>query len=152
MARLDQEAKGDQRDPEGREDQGEQQANQELRGHQEVTALPDLQERGGCLDLKELTVSPDQRDLPDPQERMDCPDTLAREEKLVSKERWVHLAVLELLVLRVHRERPAPWESVATQDPQGPPVSRDCPAPQGRRVPRETQVLQEAPERTDPQD
>jgi len=117
-----------------------------------VTGLPDLLERGGCQGRRELTVSLDQRDLPDPQERMDCPDTLGREEKSVSKERWVVLAVLELLALRVHQERPAPWESVATQDPQVPPVSRDCPARQGRRAPRETQVPQEAPVRTDPQD
>lgn len=151
-ARLDQEAKEDQRVLEGREDQGVQQANQELREHQEVTAHLDLLERGGCLDLRELTVSPDQRDLPDPQERMDCPDTLGREEKSVSKERWVVLAVLELLALRVHQERPAPWESVAIQDHQVPLVSRDCPAPQGRRAPRETQVPQEALVRTDPQD
>lgn len=75
-----------------------------------------LLERGVCQDLREPMVSLDQRDLLDHQERMACQDILDREEKLVSKVKWVHLGLLELLDLRAHRERPAPWASVAIPD------------------------------------
>lgn len=152
MASQGQEDKEDQRAPEGREDQGARLGNQELREHQEVMALLVPPERGDCLGLREPTVSPDQRDLPDHQERTDCPDTLDREEKLVSKARWVHLGLLELLDLRVHQERPVPWASVVTLDPQVPPESRDFLVPQGRKAPKETPDPQEALARTDPQD
>lgn len=148
----DQEDKEDQRVPEGREDRGAQPGNQEQRELQEAMALLVLLERGDCLDLKEPTVSPDQRDLLDHQERTGCPDILGREEKLVSKVKWVHLGLPESLDLRVHQEKLAPWASVATPDPQVHLESRDCLVPQGRRALRETLDPQEAQVKTGPQD
>lgn len=145
------EDKEDQRAPEGREDRGARLGNQEQRELLEAMALLVLLERGDCPDLREPTVSPDQRDLPDHQERMGCLDTLGREEKLVSKVKWVHLGLLESLDLRVHQERPAPWASAATPDPQVHLESRDFLVPQGRRAPRETLAPPEAPVKTDPQ-
>lgn len=145
LANQDQEDKEDQRAPEGREDQGVQLANQGLRELLEVMALLVLLERGDCPALREPMVSPDQRDLRDHQERMGCLDILGREEKLVSKVKWVHLDLLELLDLRVHQERPAPWVSVAIPDPQVHLESRDFLVPLGRRAPRETLDPQEAP-------
>lgn len=152
LEKQDQEDKEDQRAPEGREDQGAQLGNQEQREHLEVMALLVPLERGDCPDLREPTVSPDQRDLLDHQERMDCLDILAREEKLVSKVKWVHLGLQELLDLRVHQERPVQWASVAIPDPQVHLESRDFLVPQGRRAPRETLDPQEAPVKTDLQD
>lgn len=152
MANQDQEDKEDQRAPEDREDRGARPANQEQRERREATALTVLLERGDCPDLREPTVSPDQRDLLDHQERTGCPDTLDREEKLVSKVNWVHLGLLESLGLRVHQERPAPWASAATQDPQVHLESRDFLVPQGRKAPRETPDPPEAPVKTDPRD
>jgi len=152
QANQGQEDKEDQRVPEGREDQGAPPGNQEQRELQEVMALLVLLERGDCPDLKEPTVSPDQKDLLDHQERMDCPDTLDREEKLVSKVRWVHLGLLESLDLRVHLEKLAPWASAATPDPQVHLESRDFLVPQGRRAPRETLDPQEAQVKMGPQD
>lgn len=152
MASPDQEDKEDQRDPGVREDPGDQQENQEPRVHREVTDLQVVQERGDCPGLKEPMASPDQRDLPDLQEKMGFPDTLAREEKLGSKARLVHLGLLEWLDLRVPLERLAPWASVATLDPRVHQESRACLAPLVKRAPRETQVLLAAQERTDPMD
>lgn len=152
VANQDQEDKEDQRAPEGREDRGARRGNPEQRELQEVTALMVLLERGDCPDLREPMVSLDQRDLRDHQERTGCLDTLDREEKLVSKVKWVHLDLLESLDLRVHQERPAQWASVATPDPQVHLESRDFLVPQGRRAPRETLDPPEAPAKTDPQD
>lgn len=151
-AKQDQEVKEDQRVPEGREDQEAQPENQEQRELQEVMALLVLPERGDCLGLREPTDSPGQRDLLDHQERMDCLDTLDREEKLVSKARWVHLGLLEWSDLRVHQERLAPWVSVATPDPQVHLESRDFPVTQERREPKEIPVPLEALVKTAPQD
>lgn len=95
LENQDQEDKEDQRAPEAREDQGEQLGNQEQRELQEVMALLVLLARGDYLGLREPMASPDQRDLLDHQERMGCLDTPAREEKLVSKVKWVHLGLLE---------------------------------------------------------
>lgn len=152
LANQDQEDKEDQRAPEGREDRGALLGNQEQRELQEVMALMVLPERGDCPGLRELMVSPDQRDLLDHQERMDCLDTLDREEKLVSKVKWVHLGLLESLDLRVHQERPAPWASAATLVPQVHLESRGFLVPQERRAPRETLDPLEAPVKTGPQD
>lgn len=58
-------------------------------------ALLVLQARGDCLGLKEPTVSLDQKDLLGLQEKMVCPGILDREEKSVSKARWVLLGLLE---------------------------------------------------------
>lgn len=69
---------------------------------------------------------------------MDFPDTLDREEKLVSKVRWAPPDHPALSDLRVHQERPAPWASAATPDPQVHLESKDFQAPLGRRAPRET--------------
>lgn len=113
QVREDREAR---RAPEGREDRGGPRGNQEQREPQEVMDLMVLLERGDCQDLREPMVSPDQRDLLDHQERMACQDIPDREEKLVSKVKWVHLGLLELLDLRAHQERPAPWASVAIPD------------------------------------
>lgn len=152
VANLDQEDKEDQRAPEDREDRGARLGNQEQRELLEVTALLVLLERGDCPDLREPMVSPDQRDLLDHQERMDCLDTPAREEKLVSKVKWVHLGLLESLDLRVHQERPAPWASAATPVPQVHLESRDFLVHQERRAPRETLAPPEALAKTDHQD
>lgn len=111
-----------------------------------------LLERGVSQGLKEPTVSPDQKDPLDPQERTDCRDTLGREEKLVSKGRWDHLGLLELLDLRVHQERLALWASVATPDPQAHLESRDFLVHQARRELREILDPQEALARTAPLD
>lgn len=146
------EDKEDQRGPEDREDRGAPLGNQEQRELLEATALLVLLERGDCPDLREPTVSPDRRDLLDHQERTGCPDTLGREEKLVSKVKWVHLGLLVSLDLRVLQERPAPWESVATPDPQVHQESRDFLVPQERKAPRETLDPPEALVKTDPQD
>lgn len=152
LAKQDQEDKEDQRGPEGREDQEARLGNQEQRELQEVMALMVLPERGDCLGLREPTVSPDQRDLLDHQERTGCLDTPDREEKLVSKVKWVHLGLLESLDLRVHQERPAPWASAATLDHQVHLESRDFLVLQGKRAPRETLDPPEAPAKTGPQD
>lgn len=152
VANQDQEDKEDQRVPEAREDRGARRGNPAQRELQEVTALMVLLGRGDCPDLRELMVSPDQRDLRDHQEKTGCLDTLAREEKLVSKVKWVHLDLLESSDLRVHQERPAPSASVATPDPQVHLESRDSLVPQGRRAPRETLDPPEAPAKTGPQD
>lgn len=117
-----------------------------------MMALPVLLERGDCPGLREPMVSPDQRDLLGHQERTGCLDTLDREEKLVSKVKWVHLGLLESLDLRVHQERPAPWASVDTPDLQVHLESRDFLVPQGRRAPRETLDPPEAPVKTGHQD
>lgn len=53
---------------------------------------------------------------------------------------------------RVHQERPAPWASAATPDPQVHPESRDFLVHQERRAPRETLAPPEALAKTDPQD
>lgn len=151
-ANQDQEDNEDQRAPEGREDRGARLAKLEQRELQEVTALLVLLERGDCPDLREPMASPDQRDPLDHQERTGCPDTLAKEEKLVSKVKWVHLGLLESLDLRVLQERPAPWVSVAILDPQVHLESRDFLVPQGRRAPRETLDPPEDPVKTDHQD
>lgn len=143
--------KEDQRAPEGSEDRGAQQENQEQRGLQEVMDLLVLLERGVCPGLREPTVSPDQKDLLDLQERTDCPDILDREEKLVSKVKWVHLDLLESWDLRVHLERPAPWVSAATLDPQVHLASRGFLVPQGKKVLKETLVLLEGLVKTDHQ-
>lgn len=137
VVKQGQEDKEDQRAPEDREDRGAPLGNQEQRELQEVMVLLVLLERGDCPDLREPMVSPDQRDLLDLQERTGCLDTPGREEKLVSKVKWVHLGLLESLDLRVHRERPVPWASAATPDPQVHLESRDFLVPQERRVPRE---------------
>lgn len=152
VANQDQEDKEDQRVPEGREDQGARLGNQEQRELQAVMALLVLLERGDCPDLREPMASPDQRDLLDHQERTGCLDTLDREEKLVSKVKWVPLGLLESLDLRVHQERLAPWASVATPDPQVHLESRDFLVPQERRAPRETLDPPEALVKMDPQD
>lgn len=152
LANQGQEDKEDQRAPEGREDQGARLGSQEQRDLLEVMALLVLLERGDCPDLREPVVSPDQRDLLDHQERTDCLDTLGREEKLVSKVKWVHLDLLESLDLRVHQERLAPWASAATPDPQVHLESRDFLVPLGRKAPRETLDPPEALVKTGPQD
>lgn len=152
LANQDQGDKGDPRVPEVREDRGAQPENLEPRERQEVTAHMDLLERGDCLGLREPTVSPDLKDLQDLLERTDCLDTLAREEKLVSKVKWVHLGLLEWLDLRDPQERLAPWESAATLDHQDPPESRDSLVPQERRAPKETPDHLEALAKMDPQD
>lgn len=150
--KLDQEDKEDQRVLEAREDHGAQPEKQEQRERQEVMALLVLLERGDCLGLREPMVSPDQRDRLDHQEKTVCLDILAREEKLVSKARWVHLALLELSDLRVHQERLAPWVSAATPDPQARLESRGFLVPQERRAPREIQVPLEVLAKMDPPD
>lgn len=53
---------------------------------------------------------------------------------------------------RVHQERPAPWASAATLDPQVHPESRDFLVHQERRAPRETLDPPEALAKTDHQD
>lgn len=152
MAKLDQGDKEDQQDREDREAQGEQLENQEQREHQAVMAHLVLQERGGCLGLKEPMVSLGQKDLLDLQEKMVCLDILDREEKSVSKGRWVLLDLLELSDLRVHLERLAPWENGATPDHQAPPESRVFLVTLEKKAPKETQVPPEVLARTDPQD
>lgn len=147
-----QEDREDQRAPEDREGQGVQLGSQEQRELQEAMALLVLLERGDCPDLREPMVSLDQKDLLDHQERTDCLDTQDREEKLVSKVKWVHLDLLELLDLRVHQERPAPWASVDTPDPQVHLESRDFLVPLERRAQRETLDLLEALAKMDPLD
>lgn len=137
VAKQAQEDKEDQRAPEDKEDRGALLENQEQRELQEVMALLVLPERGDCPGLREPTVSQDQKDPLDPQERTGCLDILGREEKWVSKVKWVHLGLLELLDLRVLQERPAPWVSVAIPDPQVPLESRGFLVPQERRVPKE---------------
>lgn len=133
-----QEDKEAQRAPEGRGGRGAPQGKQEQREPQEAMVLLVLLGRGDCQDLREPMVSPDQRDLLDHQERMGCQDILDREEKLVSRVKWVHLGLLVLLDLRVHQERLAPWVSVAILDPQVHLVSRVSLVPQGKRAPRAT--------------
>lgn len=150
-AKLDPGDKEDQRAPEGSEGRGAPQENQEQRGLQEVTVLLVLLERGDCPGPREPMVSPDQKDPLAPQERTDCLDTLDREEKLVSKVKWVHLDHLESWDLRVHLERPAPWVSVATPDPLVHLESRDYLVPQGKKVLKETLDLLEDLVRTDHQ-
>lgn len=108
----------DQRVHEVKEDHEVQLASQEQREHQEVMVLQAHQERGDCQDLREPMVSLDPKAPLDLQERTDCPGTLDREEKLVSKAKWVHLGLLVSLDLRGHLERPAQWASVATPDHQ----------------------------------
>lgn len=152
VAKQDQEDKEDQRAHEDREVLEGQLENQAQREHQEVMALLVLLERGDCQGLREPTVSQDPRDLLDHQERTGCLDTLARGEKLDSKVKWDHLGLLELLDLRVHQERPAPWANVATPDPLVHLESRDFLVPQGRRAPKETPDLLEAPVKMGPQD
>lgn len=53
---------------------------------------------------------------------------------------------------RVHQERPAPWASAATLDPQVHLESRDFLVPQAKRAPRETLDPLEASVKTVPQD
>lgn len=143
LAKLDQEDKEDQRDREAREARGEQLESLEQRELQAVMALLVLLVRGDCLDLKEPMVSLDQKDLLGLLGKMDFLDILDREEKLVSKGRWVHLVPLGLLDLRVHLERLAPWESGDIPDPQGPLESRVFLAPLEKKEPKEIQVLLE---------
>lgn len=117
-----------------------------------MMALMVLQERGDCLDLKEPMVSQDQKDLLGLQEKMVCLDILDREEKLVSKGRWVHLGLQVLSDLRVHLERLAPWVSEATLDPQAPLESRVFLVPLEKKELKEIQVLPEVLVKTGPQD
>lgn len=151
-ANRDQEDKEDQRVLEDSEDHEAPLESQEQRELPEAMARLVLQERGDCLDHREPMVSPDQRDLLDLQERTGCPDTLDREEKSVSKVRWVHQGLLESLDLRDHLETLAPWASVDTPDPQAPLESRDFLDLQERRALRETLDLQEVPVKMDHQD
>lgn len=144
LANQDQEDKEDQRAPEGRGGRGAQLGNWDQRELQEVMALLVLLERGDCLDLREPTVSPDLKDHQGLQERTGCLDTLDREEKWVSKAKWVHLGLLELLDLRVQQERLALMVSVATLDHQVHQENRDFLVPQERREPKETLDPQEA--------
>lgn len=121
---LDHADREDPLDPEVKEDLGEQLESPGLRERQAAMDLLAPQERGVFQDLREPTDSQDLKDLQDLQEKTDSPDTLDREEK------WDSKAKLDLLVrlvssdLRVHRERPAHWESAATLDPQGPLESK----------------------------
>lgn len=152
MAKLDQEDREDQLDPEDREARGEQLESLEQRELLAVMALLVLLERGDCLDLKEPTVSQDQKDLLGLQEKMVCPGIQDREEKLVSKGRWVHLGLLVLSDLRVHLERLAPWVSGATPDPQAPLESRVFLVPLEKKELKEIQVPLEVLAKTGPQD
>lgn len=110
-----------------------------------------LLERGGCLDLKEPTVSPDQKDLQGLQEKTVCPGTQDREEKSVSKGRWVPRGLLVSSGLRVHLERLAPWESGATLGPQVPPESKVFQVPLEKKELKEIQVPPEVLVKTGPQ-
>lgn len=138
VVKLAQEDKEDQRDPEDSEDQEALLGNQEQRERRGVTVLLVHLERGGCLDLREPMVSPDQRDRRGHQERTGCLDILDREEKLVSKVKWVLQGLLESSDLRAPQVRPAPWVSGAIPDPQDHQESRDFQGPPVRRVRRET--------------
>lgn len=105
-----------------------------------MMALLVLLERGDCLDLKEPTVSPDQKDLLGLQEKTVCPGTQDREEKSVSKGRWVPRGLPVSSGLRVHLERLAPWESGATPGPQVPLESRVCQVPLEKKALKEIQA------------
>lgn len=152
LEKQDQEDKEDQRDQEAREDQEAPLGKPERRELLEVMVQPVLLERGDCPGLREPTASPDQRDLPDRQEKTDCLDILDREEKLVSKVKWVHLDLLELLDLRGPQVKLAPWVSVAIPDPQGHQESRDYLDPLVRRAPKEILAPPAVPEKMVPQD
>lgn len=152
LEKQDQEDKEDQRDQEAREDPEALPGKQEQRERLEVMVLLVLLERGDCPGLREPTVSPDQRDLPDHQEKMDCLDILDREEKLVSKVKWVLLGLQVLLDLRGPQVKPALWVSAAIPDPQGHQESRDCLDRLVRRARREILAPPEVPVRMDPQD
>lgn len=93
-----------------------------------------------------------QRDLLDLQGKMDCLDTLDREAKLVSKAKLDHLGHQEWLDHRVPLVRLVRWVSVATQDPQGHPVSKAFLGPLVKREPKEIPVRLAGPVKTDPLD
>lgn len=111
-----------------------------------------LQAREDCLGLKEPTVSLDQKGLLGLQEKTVCPDIPDREEKSVSKGKWVHLGLLESSDLRVLLERLGPWVSAATLDPQALLESRVFLVTPEKKELKETQAPLEVLAKMDPLD
>ncbi|KAK6299506.1 hypothetical protein J4Q44_G00295390 [Coregonus suidteri] len=105
---------------------------------------------GDLKDPRAPSGSQDQKAPLDHLERTGCPATLVREERRDSKERQVHPAQEELLVLRAPQERPVPSVKEVTLDPQVHPESRVFLALLAKREPRETPVPREPPVRTVP--
>lgn len=113
LAHVDRE---DQRGHEEREDLGGPLEKLGQRATQEMTAHQDLPVSGVYLDLKAQQDSLAQKDLLDHQAKMDCPDILAKEGRLVSKERLVLLVHQVWSGLRGQQGRQDKWVTEVIPD------------------------------------